>query len=256
MLVAVAIGVGFAIRLRSPVGILIGAYALSVLLALRVLLFGAARRSRFVRDRFEMTELPSLDLPLTPSYVLRGRAAWVVPLVIFAGLTGMREGAFGESAMFDVSLNHVDLSNNWTSNTSQNSTWSHTGPGEPVRVALHTLPVHCLRATSHQDIARGFNAFVRCPEGTGSGVNVTFALTANDAFCALPLYKTATVTYSLETAVNYHAGDFDGSANIHLAGTITQNMFGIGSCRAFNEAIGRTIAQTAVTQLNSFLAED
>jgi len=259
LVVAVAIGLGFAVRLSSAIGLLIGAYVLSVALAGRVLLLAAARRFAVVRDRFEMTEVPSLDLPLTKTRTLRGRAAWLVPLGAFAVLTGMREGAFGEAPMFDVTLHHVDTSNNWTSNTSQNSNWSHDGPGAPIRVPLRDVPVHCIRPAargSGENIARGFNQYVRCPEGAGVGVNVTFTLSAADAFCFVPLYKTATVAYSVDTAVNYHAGDFTGAANIHVSGTLVQTAFGVGSCRAFNEALGAAIAQTAVTQLDQFLAQN
>lgn len=60
----------------------------------------------------------------------------------------------------------------------------------------------------------------------------------------------------MDTAVNYRAGDLTGAANIHVSGTLAQTEFGVGSCRVFNEALGAVIAQTAVAQLNQFLAQN
>ncbi|MEI8259459.1 MAG: hypothetical protein WCJ30_27645, partial [Deltaproteobacteria bacterium] len=164
------IGLGFAVRLKSPNGLLIGAYTLAVFYSLRIAALALARR--FVPA---CSSVP-LDVPITARVALRGRPAWVVPLAALGLLTAIREGAFGAGVAFDVSLQHFNASHRWTSNSSYN--WQATGAG---RTFLRALPVHCIKpgpTSAAADIVDGFNGFVACdtgPAGAGS-VTVTFTL--------------------------------------------------------------------------------
>ncbi len=251
---AAVIGLGFALRLKSATGLLIGAYALAWFYSLRLATLAIARR--FVPGASGI----SLDLPITARHALRGKAAWVAPLALLGLLTVTREGAFAPDVLFDVSLQRFNTDHHWTSNNTYN--WQTAGIG---RTFLRGLPVRCdmpSAAGPAADIVTGFNGYVTCDRTARgeSGVTVTFALQTKDAWCYAPLIKTATIPYTLNVTVTGVVregnGVFTGNGHIAINGQLSQSMYGIASCRAFNNAAGRRIAMDAIGVLNAFLREN
>lgn len=253
--VCVAIGLGFTIQLKTPTGLLIGAYALSVFYVLRLGVLAAARR--FLAGCSNL----SLDAPIAGRFVLRTRAAWVVPLAVFALLTAIRENAIGSGPVFDVSFRHIDTNHRWNTTSSYN--WQTS---DAPRTMLGALTVRCIKQTaagSHaDDIVDGFNGFIACDTpatraDAARGVTVTFELQTHDAWCYAPLFKTATIPYTLNiqvsATVREGTGVFEGNGHLAIAGQVTQTVYGLASCRAFNNAVGRQIGVDSVGVLNAFL---
>jgi len=224
--IGVVVSVGFAVRLESAAGLLIGLYVGSVLLVARVVAMQALKAPHVLG--FGAREV-------------RGRAAIALPIVSFLVLSAIREGG-----TFDLAWNKVRAER--SSNTTSNSSSSGAAP------LLRGRPASCTMPTDGSSITRGLNSFVQCAPA-GAPIFVSISTSAHDAFCYTPLYKSATVGYSATIQIGASSPSGQIHATIAVTGTIVQTMTGIGSCRAFNEQVGREIGADLAAQINQFIGQ-
>jgi len=95
-------------------------------------------------------------------------------------------------------------------------------------------------------------------------VELKVQLVATDASCYLPLYKSATVPFEVTVLLDWDTTDKTGQApapgpvlkghgKIAIKGQIKQTIWGICSCREFNQSVGHAIEHLVGKQINDFV---
>ncbi len=123
-------------------------------------------------------------------------------------------------------------------------------------VALGTLPVTLTIERWTGTIGRTIERLIR-PASTEAPhrLEVTILVDAPDAWAWMPLYKNGSVDYEVIGELRWTVPGAEGHARIVVSGRVTYRSVGLSSCRAVNEAIGRTIGAEVASKLNAFIAQ-
>ena len=160
-----------------------------------------------------------------------------VGAILLAGFA--REGCFGSACTADLTWAHHESTRK---SKSEAESWSY--PNDPLLPPISCEIAACDKFCTH--VREGFDRAFPCHSIPGAPTRVHLLLVADDAFCYVPLYKSARVPYKVTIDVTGHGKD-RARATVH--GDVDQTTTGIASCRVFNHNVGAVIATDVREQL-------
>jgi hypothetical protein len=158
-----------------------------------------------------------------------------------------REGFLGKSMAFDCAL---------VAHGPSETRESLTEDVQTSRSNLAGVPIACLAQGSASNVAKGFAEAAKnlgCVPAERATAQVTLVVEAADAFCYVPFYKEAQISF--HARITLVPGPNEPASSVEVDGQVEHRDYGPESCRQFNREFGKAIAERMMVRYHELVAK-